>query len=213
MYIKIFVFNPFKVNTYLLYDDTRECIIIDAACYEKDEVSALLNFITEKELKPKALLSTHGHVDHICGNIFFKDQFSLPLLMHKDDNYLINAAVQYGKIFGFIIDQPPSPTGFIEQGDTYRFGNSSLEILHAPGHSPGSVMFYSGEDKFLIAGDVLFSGSIGRTDLPKGNYGTLISSIKSKILTLPEDTRVYSGHGNSTTIKKEKETNPFLQEI
>jgi hydroxyacylglutathione hydrolase len=211
MQIKPFVFNPFQVNTYLLYDDSHECVIIDAACYEKHEVDTILDFIAEKELKPKALLTTHGHVDHICGNVFFKDHFALPILMHKEDNYLIDAAVQYGSIFGFNIKQPPSPTGFLAQGDTFNFGDSSLEIIHAPGHSPGSILFYSKADHFLISGDVLFSGSIGRTDLPKGNFNTLINSITSKIMILPDETRVYPGHGNSTTIGRERETNPFLQ--
>jgi hydroxyacylglutathione hydrolase len=211
MQIKIFIFNPFQVNTYLIYDDSGECVIIDAACYEKSEVSDILNFITEKKLRPKAILTTHGHVDHICGNYFIKEHFDLPVLMHKEDRYLIDAAVQYGNIFGFSIQQPPAPTGFLEQGDIFSFGISSLEIIHAPGHSPGSILFYSKEDHSLIVGDVLFSGSIGRTDLPKGNYETLINNINSKIMILPDETGVYPGHGDSTTVGREKETNPFLQ--
>jgi hydroxyacylglutathione hydrolase len=210
MQIKQFIFNPFQVNTYLIYDDSHECVIIDAACYEKYEVDTLLDFIEKEGLKPKALLNTHGHVDHVCGNLRMMDHFDLPLLMHRDDNYLIPAAVQYGNIFGFNIEQPPAPTGFLGQGDIFNFGDSSLEIIHAPGHSPGSILFYSGRDNLLIAGDVLFSGSIGRTDLPKGNFNTLISSIKTKIMLLPDETRVYPGHGNSTTIGRERETNPFL---
>jgi glyoxylase-like metal-dependent hydrolase (beta-lactamase superfamily II) len=131
--------------------------------------------------------------------------------MHESDRYLIDAAVQYGNIFGFNINQPPAPTGFLRHGESFKFGISSLEIIHSPGHSPGSIVFYSKEDNFLIAGDVIFSGSIGRTDLPKGNYNTLMNSIKTKIMVLPADTIVYPGHGNSTTIGKEKKTNPFLQ--
>ena len=210
MQIKQFVFNPFQVNTYLIYDDSHECVIIDAACYEKHEFNTLADYIKKEGLTPKALLITHGHVDHICGTSDILDQFNIPFLMHKDDTYLLAAAVQYGNVFGFNVEQPPAPTGFLGQGDRFDFGNSGLEILHTPGHSPGSITFYSNKDEFLIAGDVLFSGSIGRTDLPKGDFDTLIDSINSKIMVLPDETKVYPGHGDSTTVGRERKSNPFL---
>lgn len=211
MKIKSFCFNPFGVNTYILFDNTRECVIIDAACHENHEVSELTGFIETHRLLPKALLNTHGHVDHICGNNIMRERYGLPVLIHKDDAFLLEIAVQQGLLFGFYIQQPHLPTGFLDEGDIFNFGNSSLMIMHTPGHSPGSLVFYSDEDNFLISGDVLFAGSIGRTDLPGGNYGTLLRSIRSKILVLPEITKVYPGHSGSTTIGLEKKTNPFLQ--
>ena len=211
MELKIFVFNPFQVNTYLIYDRSGECIIIDAACHGEKECSLITRFIESNQLIPKALLNTHAHVDHICGNNYMFEQYDLPLFMHGEDIFLIRSAVQHGQFFGFDIEQPPEPTGLLNDGDQFSFGQSSLVIRHAPGHSPGSLLFYSQPDKFIISGDVLFSGSIGRTDLPKGSFKTIIESISSKILTLPGDTIVYPGHGDPTTIEKEKEFNPFLQ--
>ncbi len=211
MTVKIFVFNPFMVNTFLIYDDTGDCVIIDAACNEKDEILTLQEFIGSNKLNPKALINTHGHVDHICGNADLIIHYNLPLLMHKEDLFLVNSAVQHGLFFGFTIKQPPGPTRFINEGMRIEVGNSFLEIIHAPGHSPGSVMFYSSEDNFLIAGDVLFSGSIGRSDLAGGDYKVLINSIRTKILTLPPETLVYPGHGPSTTVGKESLANPYLQ--
>lgn len=211
MKIKEFVFNPFQVNTYLIYDNTGECIIVDPACYTSREETSITDYISGNNLSPKAIINTHGHVDHICGNSYLKSRYDLPIYMHKEDEYLVGSALQYGQIFGFIINPPPSPSAFINEGENFKFGNSILEILHAPGHSPGSILFYSEKDHFLIAGDVIFSGSIGRTDLPKGNFNTLIKSIQTKILILPPGTMILPGHGNSTTVEKEKQYNPFLQ--
>ena len=211
MKIKSFNFNPFRVNTFIIYDDTKECIIIDAACHEEFEVQQILDFISNNKLHPKFLLNTHGHVDHICGNNYILNHFNIPLLMHEDDVFLVDSAVEHGNFFGFHISQPPLPTDFINEGENIKFGASSLEIIHTPGHSPGSVIFYTAMDHFLISGDVIFSGSIGRTDLPGGNFEELINSIKSKIFVLPDKTLIYPGHGNSTTISIERESNPFLQ--
>ena len=212
MEIKPFVFNPFRVNTYILYDETGECVIIDAACYEEHETGELMNFISRNNLTPKALLNTHGHVDHVCGNIFIQKVFKVPLLMHEKDIFFIDTAIGYGRMFGFDIIQPPQPTRIVADGETFSFGNSSLKIIHAPGHSPGSVMFYSDKESLLITGDVLFEGSIGRTDLEGGSYTAIMNSINSKILVLPPETIVYPGHGGFTTIGKEKKMNPFLQQ-
>ncbi len=211
MNIKTFTVNGFAVNSFVLYDDSGECLIIDPGFYEQKEKDSLLKFISENELKPIKVLNTHCHVDHILGNRFVCEQFQIPLSAHEEDEFLLNRASQMGEIFGFKGVSSPPIDDYLKQGDTVRFGNSEIEVIHTPGHSPGSVSFFNKQDGFIIAGDVLFAGSIGRTDLPKGNYKTLISSIMDKLLILPAETTVFPGHGPSTTIRHEYDTNPFLQ--
>jgi len=211
MNIKTFTVNGFAVNSFVLYDDSSECLIIDPGFYEQKEKDSLLKFISENELKPMKVLNTHCHVDHILGNRFVCEQFKIPLSAHEEDEFLLNRASQMGEIFGFKGVSSPPIDDYLKQGDTVRSGNSEIEVIHTPGHSPGSVSFYNKHDGFIIAGDVLFAGSIGRTDLPKGNYKTLISSIVDKLLILPAETTVFPGHGPSTTIRHEYDTNPFLQ--
>ena len=211
MNIKTFTVNGFAVNSFVLYDDSGECLIIDPGFYEQKEKDSLLKFISENELKPIKVLNTHCHVDHILGNRFVCEQFQIPLSAHEEDEFLLNRASQMGEIFGFKGVSSPPVDDYLKQGDTVRFGNSEIEVIHTPGHSPGSVSFFNKQDGFIIAGDVLFAGSIGRTDLPKGNYKTLISSIMDKLLILPAETTVFPGHGPSTTIRHEYDTNPFLQ--
>jgi hydroxyacylglutathione hydrolase len=211
MNIKTFTVNGFAVNSFVLYDDSRECLIIDPGFYEQKEKDSLLRFISENELSPIKVLNTHCHVDHILGNRFVCEQFKIPLSAHEEDEFLLNRASQMGEIFGFKGVSSPPIDDYLKQGDTIRFGDSEIEVIHTPGHSPGSVSFYSKQDGFIIAGDVLFAGSIGRTDLPKGNYKTLISSIVDKLLILPAETTIFPGHGPSTTIRNEYDTNPFLQ--
>lgn len=211
MNIEKFVFNPFQVNCYIVYDDTGDCLIIDASCNDKTEKEKLVLFISERDLNPVMILNTHGHVDHLSGNTFLAEKYSIPLAIHRDDLFLVRNAVQQGLIFGFDIDEPPDPSVFLQEGEDVYFGNSGLNVFHAPGHSPGSVVFYSLEGKFLITGDVLFAGSIGRTDLPGGNYNVLMKSIKEKIILLPDDTLIYPGHGPASTIGNEKLNNPFLK--
>jgi hydroxyacylglutathione hydrolase len=209
--IKTFSFNPFQVNCYLIYNESGKCIIVDASCYEESEKEELSSFMESKNLTPVMLLNTHGHVDHIPGNFHFSGQYSIPIAMHKDDLFLIENAVEHGSFFGFEISKPPEPTIFPIHGDTISLGSKKLEVRHAPGHSPGSVLYYSPDDKFVITGDVIFSGSIGRTDLPGGDYDVLMNSIRKQILTLPDDTVIYPGHGPYTTVKAEKLRNPFLK--
>ena len=211
MNIKTFTVNGFAVNSFVLYDDSGECLIIDPGFYEQKEKDSLLKFISENELKPIKVLNTHCHVDHILGNRFVCEQFQIPLSAHEEDEFLLNRASQMGEIFGFKGVSSPPVDDYLKQDDTVRFGNSEIEVIHTPGHSPGSVSFFNKQDGFIIAGDVLFAGSIGRTDLPKGNYKTLISSIMDKLLILPAETTVFPGHGPSTTIRHEYDTNPFLQ--
>lgn len=211
MKIKTFTVNGFAVNSFVLYDDSGECLLIDPGYYEQKEKESLLRFISENQLKPVQVLNTHCHVDHILGNKFVMEQYKIPLSVHEEDEFLLNRASQMGEIFGFKGVSSPPVDNYLKEGDIIRFGKSEINVIHTPGHSPGSVSFYNEQDAFVIAGDVLFAGSIGRTDLPRGNYKTLISSIVEKLLVLPGETVVFPGHGPSTTITHENDTNPFLQ--
>ncbi len=207
-----FEFNPFHENTYILSDETKECIIIDAGCYNKEEENELVNHITENNLKPIALIDTHSHIDHVLGNKFILGKYNIPLQMHRNELEGLRQAHIYGTMWGIKMQPSPEPTSFLDEGDVVSFGNSKLQILFTPGHSSGSLSFYSKENTFIISGDVLFNQSIGRTDLPGGDFDTLIRSIKLKIFPLPEDTIVYSGHGEPTKIGMEKWHNPFLKD-
>ncbi len=211
MKIQSFVFSPFEVNTYILYDNSKECIIIDPACYNKQEENFLLDFLKKNNLKPAKLLNTHCHLDHVFGNKFIADTFNLKTEASKEEEFNINNATNAANLYGIKMNTPYPIKKFLKEGDKITFGFSELEILHVPGHTAGSLVFYAKEDKFLIAGDVLFKRSIGRTDLPGGNYDTLISQIKTKLFTLPEEITVYPGHGPETDIGTEKQTNPFFQ--
>lgn len=211
MKIKIFSFNPFQVNTYILYDESNRCAIIDAACHGENEEAQLQYFLTENKLKPEILLNTHCHVDHLLGNNFLFETYGLKPQVHKKSLPFIENAQDHGLAFGMQIEPPVMPDTFIEEGQMIPFGNEQLKVIETPGHADGSVCFYHEKQGFLIAGDVLFYQSVGRTDLPTGNYDLLIQSIKNKLLVLPDETVVYCGHGPKTTIGAEKNNNPFLQ--
>lgn len=212
MKIKEFRCNPFAENTYLLYDETGEAIIIDCGCLFDDEKTIMANFISKNNLTIKHLINTHLHIDHIFGNEWAARTFGVLPQAHQANEFLIEQAVAQARLFGIYEEVKPQALGnYLNEGDLIRFGNQELQILHVPGHSAGSLCFYSEKEGFAIVGDVLFRGSIGRTDLPGGNYAQLINQINSKLLTLPDETTVYSGHGISTTIGQERRTNPFLQ--
>lgn len=211
MKIESFVFNPFMENTYLAYDDTLECVIIDAGCLTAKEQSTLQRAIEEKKLIVKHLLNTHLHLDHVFGNGFLYRTYNVEPEAHIADDFLLDQLQAQSAIFGVPFDEKPQPIGrYLNDEDIISFGHSTLKAIHVPGHSPGSLCFYDADDHLLFAGDVLFRGSIGRTDLPKANYEQLIGGIQKRLLTLPDDTIVYSGHGPSTTIGREKRENPFL---
>lgn len=210
MTIAGFVFNMFQENTYLLYDKTGECVIIDPGCSDQSEQNELTDFILSKKLKPVRLVNTHCHVDHIFGNSFIHEKFGLKPLMHRGELQQLQAAPMYAGMFGVTITPSPLPEEFFDEGDTIEFGNTKLEVIFTPGHSPGEICLFCREDKILIAGDVLFQSSIGRTDLPGGDYNTLINVIKRKLFPLGDDVKVYPGHGPETTIGFEKKNNPFL---
>jgi hydroxyacylglutathione hydrolase len=208
--IKVFEMNPLGENTILVFDDTRECLIIDPGCYSPDEQNKLCSYIDENQLKPVAVLNTHCHFDHIFGVEFLCRKYSIPWWINEDETYLLKNAVNYTEVFGFKLNEPPQPSRFIAPDEEISWGNSSLKAIHVPGHTRGSLCFYSKEAGFLISGDVLFEGSIGRTDLPGGDYDTLIRNIHQKLLVLPDSVRVYPGHGDFTSIGSEKANNPFL---
>ena len=212
MKVKSFTFNPFQENTYVIYDETKECIIIDPGCYNEKERTELRTFITSEGLKPVKLINTHCHIDHVLGNKFTSELWDLELFMHEEDLPLLEDAGNISKIYGLEdYEGSPSPKHFLTQGDILNFGESSFNILFTPGHAPGHICLYSQKNNLLIAGDVIFQRSIGRTDLPGGDHNTLINSISTQLFPLPNKTQVFCGHGPSTTIGYEKEYNPFLQ--
>ncbi|MEL7001400.1 MAG: MBL fold metallo-hydrolase [Bacteroidota bacterium] len=207
--VKSFVFNPFMENTYVLYDETKEAIIIDPGCYENHEKNELTSFIKANSLKVVRLLNTHCHIDHVFGNQFVKDSYDVKLAIHKEDLATLKAVKAYAPSYGFSNYTEAEADDFLEEGDTILFGKSKLDIVFVPGHAPGHVAFFNKDEKICIGGDVLFNGSIGRTDLPGGDFDTLIKSIHEKMFPLGDDMVVYCGHGPETTIGHEKKSNPF----
>lgn len=211
LHIKAFIFNPVQENTYVLYNDEKDCCIIDPGCYFSKEEQSLKSFITDNGLRPVYLLNTHCHLDHIFGNRFVHKTFGLLLHLHPLEKQLLDFGPASGQMWQLPFDNYDGELKYIREGDQVRLGNDVLDILFTPGHSPGSICFYSQADAFLIGGDVLFRGSIGRTDLPMGDFKTLEQSIRSKLYVLPDEVVVYPGHGDPTTIGEEKKTNPFVR--
>ncbi|BDQ02111.1 MBL fold metallo-hydrolase [Ignavibacterium sp.] len=212
--IHSFEFNPFNENTYLLWDDeTKETAIIDPGCYDEFEKSELKNFIEEQNLIPKLLINTHCHIDHILGVSFIKENYDVIYLIPEKDLPLHKNASSQGQMFGFDLEELPEPDEFITEEKIIRLGQEELKPLFTPGHTAGEYCFYSEKNKICITGDVLFHQSIGRTDLWGGDYDTLIQSIRTKLLTLPDDTRIFPGHGIDSTIGIERKQNPFLTNI
>ena len=208
--IKSFVFSPIQENTYILYNEFRECIIIDPGCYFDEEKEALKTFIEDDKLKPVLLLNTHCHLDHVFGNKFIAEKYSLTLHLHEKEQQVLAFAPTSGLMYNMPFDNYTGEFLLLKEGDIIKLGDDELKVIEAPGHSPGSVCFYCTAQNFVIGGDVLFQRSIGRTDLPGGSHETLLKNIRQKLLVLPEETIVYSGHGLPTTIGDEKKYNPFL---
>ncbi len=206
-----FTFNPVRENTYVLYDETLDCVIIDPGMYEAEEQNLLVRFIKEKGLRPVLLLNTHCHYDHVFGNKFVYDNWGLKPRFHQGELRVLQAIPGYLPAMGLQYELSPEPEVFLPETGTVTFGKSELELIFAPGHSPAHLCFYARADNFLIGGDVLFYNSIGRTDLPGGNHSQLISSIKNNLFILPDDCEVFPGHGQPTSIGFEKLHNPFLQ--
>ncbi len=208
-----FSFNPFQENTYVLADKTGACIVIDPGCYDESERMELTGFIKSNKLKPVRLINTHCHIDHVFGNKFISETYKLDLEINEHDLKTLDSLLDVAHVYNLNVEKSPAPKKFLKEGETIEWGNSKLEILFTPGHSPGSLCFVNHEQKFVIGGDVLFYGSIGRTDLPGGNHETLLKNIRKKLFPLGDDYTVYSGHGPSTTIGYERKYNPFVGEM
>jgi glyoxylase-like metal-dependent hydrolase (beta-lactamase superfamily II) len=204
------VFSPIEVNTYILADESGDCALLDCGCYDKSEFSILVKLIDSKRLNPVLLLNTHCHLDHIFGNKFVLDKYKLRSYFNADDEMNRKNAVVHASYFGLLMENPPEPAGYITDKQIISFGSTKLLALHVPGHTTGSIAFYSESDGCVFTGDALFAGSIGRTDLQGGDHRTLINSIKNKLFVLPPSTVVYPGHGPDTTIEKEMRSNPYL---
>ena len=212
MKIKCFEFNMFPVNCYVLADETNEAVIIDAGCYYKEEQQRLKDFITERKLTIRHQLNTHLHADHQFGNAFVEREFGVKPEACQRDEFLLSGLATFCRSFGFPLNEEPAPLGhYITDGEIIRFGNTELKAISVPGHSPGSMVYYCEKSRCLFSGDTLFKGSIGRADLEGGNFDDLRESIATKLLVLPDDTIVYPGHGNETTIGYEKMNNPFFR--
>lgn len=209
--VKVFTFNGFQENTYVLSDEKNNCVIIDPGCYDREEQQELLAYIQKNKLTPLALLNTHAHIDHILGNAFVQRTFDLDHYLHIEDLVTMRAVESYAHVYGFTgYEASPEPTHIMQGEDLLEFGDIRLQVYFTPGHAPGHVVFYNAENGFVINGDVLFNGSFGRVDLPGGDIEILKQSIFEKMFKLPEETIVYCGHGPSTTIGKEKRSNYIL---
>lgn len=211
--IKQFTFSPLQENTYVIYGENAECCIVDPGCYFGNERNELKEFIQESGLSPKYLLNTHCHLDHVFGNKFVHDTWGLTLHLHEKEKLVLDYAPAFGKNWALPFENYKGDLIYLRAGDEVRLGEDRFVVLFTPGHSPGHISFYCPEQGFILSGDVLFRGSIGRTDLAGGDYDTLVHSIREQLYPLPDETIVYPGHGPETTIGEEKRSNPFVREV
>lgn len=208
--IKTFTFNPFSENTYIVYNGNQQCWIIDPGCYTDIEIQTLIAFIQNNQLKPQAIINTHAHIDHILGVEALTSKFNIPFYLHRAEEMIFSMAPQSAAMFGFKFRPITTLPEWYSDDETFSLGDDYVKVIHTPGHSPGSVSFYNEIGAWMVGGDVLFQGSIGRTDLPGGHHQTLIETIKTKIFTLPQNTIVYPGHGAATNVGYEQQNNPFF---
>lgn len=208
--IQIFTFNPFSENTYVLYNENKNGILLDPGNWNEKETEILENFITEKEIKIQNILLTHAHIDHVLGLQWAFDNYKVSVKMHQEEKEILDRNPMSARNYGFDFKPFIGEIEFVNEGETYNIDEDFFQIFHVPGHSPGSLAFYNEAQKFVISGDALFQGSIGRTDLYRGNHEQLLESISTKLFSLPEETEVFSGHGNATQIGFEKNYNPFF---
>jgi len=211
LHIQSFVFNPFSENTYVVYNESKEAFLIDPGNFSEEETKVLNNFVAEKELNIQNILLTHAHIDHVLGLQTAFDQYQVSVLMHELDQEILDRNPMDANRFGFFFKPFQGEISYLKEDEILKLGMDELKIIHVPGHSPGHLAFYNDAQKLMISGDVLFEGSIGRTDLYKGDHEQLISSIREKLFVLPDETQVYNGHGNPTTISFEKNYNPFFK--
>jgi hydroxyacylglutathione hydrolase len=208
-----FEFNPFQENTYVVYDETRDCAIVDPGCMFAHEQTELKDFIDKNQLNPVILLNTHAHIDHVVGNAYVYRTWNLAPYLHKEDLEILHGLSRYAEVFGIgNIEDSPEPSHFMEEGEIITFGKSEFEVIFVPGHAPGHVAFQNREEKIFISGDVIMQGSIGRTDLPGGSMNVLAETLIKKILPLEDEYRIYPGHGPVITMKDERRHNPYLQD-
>ncbi|MBX3254347.1 MAG: MBL fold metallo-hydrolase [Chitinophagaceae bacterium] len=208
--VKVFIFSPIQENTYVLYNKEKNCAIIDPGCYYDNEREALASFIEANGLTPQLLLNTHCHLDHVFGNRWVAEKYGLKVHLHEKEKPVLDYAPASGLMWNLPFDNYRGDLVYLRENDMVKLGEDELEVFFTPGHSPGSIIFYCEKQQFVIGGDVLFRTSIGRTDLPGGDFDTLINSIRTKLFVLPDEVTVYPGHGEPTTIGFEKKNNPFL---
>ena len=208
--IKKFTFNPFQENSYLLINDKKECIVVDPGCFNSDEENELSEYIESENLTPTHLINTHFHIDHVLGNHYVSTKYDLEVTAYLSEIDMVAMAQRSADLYSIPYKPSPKPTQFLKEGDTINYEGSELKVLFVPGHAPDHIVLFCDEENFMIGGDVLFKGSIGRTDLPGGNHDDLINNIENKIFTLKDSIKVYSGHGPETTVGIEKKTNPFF---
>ena len=211
--VGVLPFNPFQENTIILSDESGECVIVDAGNYNPQEDAALSKYITDNGLKPVMAVNTHGHVDHMLGVNYVKETYGIPFAIHGKDKFLIDSAPTHGAIYGFKVDKVPTVDIDLEGQKELKFGNTVFQIIETPGHTPGHVAFYNSDNKLLLTGDTLFRESIGRTDLPGGDYSWIMRSILDKLIPLGDDVHFYPGHGMERTIGHESLYNPFVTEV
>lgn len=208
--IKKFTFNPFQENSYLLINERNECIVVDPGCFSGEEERELSSYIETNKLTPTKLVNTHFHIDHVLGNDFVAKQYNLEVTAYKSKIDMVEMAKRSAELYNIPYKESPKPSKFLNEGDVIKFGKSELQVIFVPGHAPDHIVLVCEEEDLMIGGDVLFKGSIGRTDLPGGNHQDLIQNIERKVFTLKETIVVYSGHGTETTIGEEKRNNPFF---
>lgn len=212
--VKKFTFNPFAENTYIIWcDESSDAAIIDPGCFTENERRELSEFIVRQNINIKYLFLTHAHIDHIIGCGFVVNNYNPKFYIPEGELIIYNKSEEQAAMFGIKLDKLPEPQFYFNENEKLKVGNSEFQLLFTPGHSPGEFSFYFEKEKICFTGDVLFEGSIGRTDLWFGDFNILINSIKTKLLILPEETKIYTGHGEDSTIKIEKETNPFLIDL
>lgn len=208
--IQTFIYNPFQENTYLIADSSGECIVIDPGCHFESEKQQLASYITDNKLKPQFIVLTHGHMDHVLGANFLRQKFQIQVMMHAKDLNVLRSSQDFGRMVGLEIEQPADPERYTSDQQILECGKTAFTVFHVPGHSPGSIALYNQNEGILFSGDVLFKRGIGRTDLMGGSYDKLVQSIQNKLFILPDQTIVYPGHGETTTIGEEKRQNPVL---
>ena len=211
LHIKSFAFNPFSENTYIVFNENKNAFIIDPGDFSEVENNILNQFIVDNELKVQNILLTHAHIDHVLGLQKAFDKYKVPILMHEMEKEILDRNPMDANRFGFFFKPFEGEISYLNENEIISVDEDDFKILHVPGHSPGHIAFYSEAQKFIISGDVLFEGSIGRTDLYKGDAQELLKSIREKLFVLEDETKVYNGHGNPTTVGFEKNYNPFFK--